>query len=107
MPPFACSNQPLRRATAPVKAPCFVTEQLGVDQLGRDGAAVDPAERAAAEGRVFVDGAGDDFLAGAGFAEQEHGRGAARDHLRPRHDRGEAGIAADQPLVAVRLAAGR
>ena len=106
MPPLACSNQPLRRAAAPVNAPCFVAEQLRVDQLRRDRAAVDAAERAAAEGRVLVDGAGDDLLAGAGFAEQEHRRGAARHHVRARHDRGQPGVAADQPLLAGRLIAG-
>ena len=106
MPPFACSNQPLRRVDGAGERALLVAEQLRVDQLRRDGAAIHPAERTAAEGRVLVDRAGDDLLAGAGFAEQQHRRGAARHHVRPRHDRGQPGIAADQPFVAVGAIAG-
>ena len=84
----------------------LVAEQLRVDQLGRDRAAVDAAERAGAKRRMLVDGAGDDLLAGAGLAEQEHGCRAPGHHLRPRHDRGQAGVAADQALVAGRSLAG-
>ena len=78
----------------------LVAEQLRVDQLGGNRAAVDAAERAAAKRRVLVDRAGDDLLAGAGFAEQQHRRAAPRHHPRPRHHRRQSGVAANQPLLA-------
>ena len=79
----------------------LVAEELGIDQLRGDRAAVHAPERTAAEGRVLVDGAGDDLLARAGLAEEEHRRAAARDHAGAGHHRGEAGIAADQPFLAL------
>ena len=89
-----------------MKAPCSWPNSSESISSERDRAAVDAPERAVAEGRTLVDGAGDDLLAGAGLAEEEHGRGAAGHHLRPRHDRREAGVPSDQALVAVCLAAG-
>ena len=80
----------------------LVAEQLRVDQLGGDRAAVDAAERPTAEGRMLVDGAGDDLLAGAGFPEQQHRRAASRHDACARHHRGEPGVAANQPLFARR-----
>ena len=76
-----------------------MTEQLGVDELGRDGAAVDAAERAAPERRVLVDDARDDLLARAGFAKEQDGRAAAGDHARAGHDRGEPRLPTDQALL--------
>ena len=100
MPPSACSNQPLRRVCAPVKAPGLVAEELRVDQLGGDRAAVHAAERPAAKRRVLVDGARDDLLAGARFAEEQHRRVAARHEPRARHHRGQSGVAANQTFFA-------
>ena len=45
MPPSACSNQPLRRRGGAGERALLVAEQLRVDQLGSDRAAVDAAER--------------------------------------------------------------
>ena len=77
----------------------LVAEELRVDQLGGNRAAVHAAERPGPERRVLVDGAGDDLLARARFAEQQHRRAAPRHQPRARHHRGEPGVAADQPLV--------
>ena len=70
MPPFACSNQPAAAADRAGEGALLVAEQLGVDQLGRDGAAIHPPKRSAAEGGVFVNRPRDDLLARAGFAEE-------------------------------------
>jgi hypothetical protein len=78
----------------------LVAEQLRVDQFGSDRAAVDAPEGPGAKRRVLMNGARDDFLAGAGLAEQQHRRAASRHQLGPRHHRGEAGVAADQPFIA-------
>ena len=47
----------------------FVAEQLGFDELGRDGSAIQSDESVFVARGFFVDGAGDEFFAGAGFAE--------------------------------------
>ena len=64
----------------------IVAEQLGVDELRRQGAAVDPPERAAGTARAFVDGAGQvqrGQRTGEATADDDDGR----DH---RHGRGSA-----------------
>ena len=50
-----------------------MTEELRVDQFRRDRSAIDAQERAAGTRRLGVDHPGDDFLAGARLAEDEHG----------------------------------
>ena len=57
-----------------------VSEQLGLDEVGRDCPAVHGHERAGTT-RELVDGRGDQFLAGAGLAGNEHR------HLRTREGR--------------------
>ena len=51
---------------------------------------------------MFVNRPGDDLLAGPGLAEEQHRRAAARDEPGPRHDRGQPGVAANQPLFVDR-----
>ena len=51
----------------------LVAEELGLEQLGRNGAAVDRDEGALAPRAQVVDGVRGDFLAGAGLAEDEDG----------------------------------
>ena len=58
----------------------FVAEQLGFEQFARDRAAIDRDERLAGAAALGVDGAGDDFLAAAARAGQQH-RGVARRDL--------------------------
>jgi hypothetical protein len=77
-----------------------VAEELRVDQLRGDRAAVHAAERAVLERRRFVDGTRDDLLAGAGLSEQEDRDVAARDEAGAGHDGRKPGVAADQPLIA-------
>jgi len=60
----------------------FVTEQLGLEDLPRQGAAVNRHERPRAARRVLVDRAGDELLAGPALAQDQHrriGRGHAID----------------------------
>jgi len=54
----------------------------------------------------LVDRTGDDLLARAGLAEEQHRRRATRDHVRARHHRRQPGVAADQPFIAARPVAG-
>ena len=49
-----------------------VTEQLGLEQLLRDGGAVDAGKAAFGPGAHPVDGAGDDFLSGPTLAGDQH-----------------------------------
>src|SRR2546425_1718063 len=73
----------------------LVAEQLRLEQrLGQRGA-VDRDERAAAPRRARVDRAGDELLAGAALALDEHRRGAAGDLLEERHHAAERGARAD------------
>ena len=88
---------PRRRAG---ERPLLVSEELRVDELRGDGAAVDAAERPAAERRVLVDGAGNDLLAGARFAEEQDRSAAPRYDARAGHHRGESGVAANQPIFS-------
>ena len=54
-----------------------VAEELAFEQAFAERAAVDADERAVAALAEVVDGVGDEFLAGAGFAEQQDRRAAA------------------------------
>ena len=49
-----------------------VAEQFALDEVGIEGGDVDRQERPIAAGAVAMDGAGDQFLAGAAFAGDEH-----------------------------------
>jgi CDI toxin RNase A-like protein len=51
----------------------FVAEQLGFQQAGGDGGTIDFDEGAVATGAEVMDGAGDQFLAGASLAGDENG----------------------------------
>ena len=53
---------------------------------------------------MFVNRPRDDLLAGAGLAEEQHRRAAARDEPGARHDRRQPGVAANQPLFVDRIA---
>ena len=79
MPPSAISKRPLRAAIGAGEGALLVAEQLGLEQLGGNGAAVDGDERPVAARAQIVDGAGGDFLAGAGLAEHEYGGVVGRD----------------------------
>ena len=77
-----------------------VAEEFAFDQLGRDGGAVDRHEGALGAQAHLVQGAGRDFLADAGFAEDQHRgrqRGDAADQCAEVLD---GGGAPDQPVHA-------
>ena len=94
----ARSNQPRRAPRAGEAAP-LVAEQLGVDQLGRDRAAVDPHEGAGRRVGPGVDGPGDDLLARAGLAQDEDRRGRAGDLGHSLHDGPESALGPDDAVV--------
>ncbi len=74
----------------------LVAEQLALDQFGGNGCGVDRDERSIAPTAQLVDRLCDQFLAGAGFAEDQHGQVVAqhtRDHA---VDRLHRRTAADQ-----------
>src|SRR5262249_51609183 len=62
----------------------FVAEQLALQQAGGDGSAVELDEGAVLAGAQLMEGAGDELLAGAGLATDQHGgirRGDGFDRL--------------------------
>ena len=73
-----------------------MAEQLGLDQLLRQGRAVDEDERLVRAQTVPVDQAGDELLAGAAFALDQHGHVAARDLLRHLDHLAHGLVVADQ-----------
>jgi len=76
----------------------FVSEELRVDELAGDRAAVDAAERAVPERRVLVYCAGDDLFARSCFPEDQDRRAAPRHDAGAGHDRSQSRIPADQPF---------
>src|SRR4029077_15789161 len=67
----------LLEASAPLRirsreGAALVSEKLGLEKVGRNGGSVEGDERAAGARAVLVQGAGDELLAGAGFAGDEH-----------------------------------
>ena len=76
----------------------LVAEQLAVDQLGRDRAAVDAHHRSVAAPRAIVERARDQLLARSGLAEEQHRHVGARDLLEPLHHAAQAAALADDRL---------
>src|SRR6185503_20634226 len=89
------------RADRAGEAALLVAEQLGVDELGRDRAAVDAHDRTAVARRARVDGARDDFLARTRLAEDEDRSVGRGDLLHALHDAAQAMIGADDRLADV------
>src|SRR5262249_48142649 len=71
------AQAPLQRSS---KCPFLMPEQFRGDQGGRDGGTVYTDKSPRGARRAFVDGAGDEFFAGAGFPGDEYG-GVSRGHL--------------------------
>ena len=79
----------------------YVTEELGLDQRGRERRAVHADERAAAAGAAIVDRPREELLARAGLAE-EHDRRVGRCHfLNARDGETERRAVADDVLEFV------
>ncbi len=81
-----------------------MAEQLALEQPRGDGGAVELDEGAVLAAAVVVDGAGDEFFAGAGLAQQQDGGVAWGDGLDELEDVAERGAVADD-LVEVQLGA--
>ena len=73
-----------------------VSEEFALEQTLRDRRAVDRDERLRRAAAREVDGARDDFLAGAALAADQHARAAARDLADQREDLAHRGALADQ-----------
>ena len=58
----------------PRKGPLLVPEELAFEQARGHGSAVERHEGVLAPGAMVVDGARNEFLAGAGLAVDQHGR---------------------------------
>ena len=80
MPRFAASNRPTGLSRGSGKRTSLVAKQLAFQETGRNGRAVHRDESLVAARAGIVNRSRDDFLAGAGFAEQEHGAVDRRDH---------------------------
>src|SRR6185295_1050400 len=94
-------EQALLLGGRPRERSLHVAEQLALEQLVREGAAVDRDERPLAAARVVVDRPRDQLLAGARFA-RDHDRAArSRDALDELEDRAHLRAAAHEPLEAV------
>ena len=79
----------------------LVAEQLALDQVRRDRAAIEHHERALLARRVIVQRLGDQLLADAGLARDEHGGIALRELLEPREHLAHLDRAADHRAEAV------
>jgi hypothetical protein len=72
-----------------------VSEELALDERGGQRGAVHRDERAVAPRAVRVKGAGEQFLAGAGLPEEQHGRAGVGDLANLLEGRVESGAPPD------------
>ena len=86
MPLSAAWNLPVLLADRAGEGAAHVAEQLALQQVLRDGAAVDGDERPLGARRAAVELARDQLLAGAGLAGDEHGDVGRRDLLQLAED---------------------
>ncbi len=80
VPPSACSKRPMRRSVRAGEGAALVAEQLAFEQVLGSAAQFTLTKLRVVAERVVVDGAGDQLLARARFAADEHGR-VALGHL--------------------------
>ncbi len=73
VPLSACSKRPMRRTSAPVKAPFSWPKSSLSSSVSGDGGAIDGDEGFLQPVAEAHEGAGDEFLAGAGFASDQDG----------------------------------
>ena len=78
---------PVRRCSRAGEGALLVAEELALDERRRERRAVDRDERPAAARARLVDRARDELLAGAGLAEEQHGRRRRRDLAELAEDR--------------------
>src|SRR5207244_4294375 len=84
----------------------LVAEQLALQQLIRDGRAVEGQKRRPGSGAVLVDGAGDYLLAGAALAGDQHRDSLSRNAANGLVDLAHRGAGADDGAVHVRVGRG-
>jgi hypothetical protein len=82
-----------------------MSEEFGFEKAGGDGSAIHFDEIASPARAEFVDGAGDNFLAGAGLAADENSGAGRRDGFDLREDVAEAAAAANYGVKKGRLRA--
>src|SRR5690606_9228437 len=92
---------PFSQIDRPGEAAAFMAEQFGVDQFGGNGPAIDPQEWSGGPAGASMNGPGDDFLSGAGFAEDEDGHVGWSDLFHPFYDRLEAALCAHDVVVDI------
>ena len=80
VPPSACSKRPMRCLSAPVNAPFSWPNSSDSSRFSCSAAQLTLTKLRAVAQRVVVDGAGDELLAGARLAADQH-RGVALGHL--------------------------
>ena len=103
MPPAASSNLPWPGLAGVGERPFLVAEQLALGQRLGNGRAVDRDERLIAAAAEIMDRLGDDLLAGAVFAQDQHGQ-IGVGHAADDRAQGLDGRAlADQPHLLGRL----
>ena len=82
------------------KGPLHVAEQLALDEVLGHGGAVEGDDPLALAGAVLVNGLGDQLLAGAAFAVDQHGGVGRGDPLQPVDHRLHLAAGVDDPLEA-------
>ena len=95
---------PLARLDGAREAPALVAEELRVDQVRGDRAAVDPDERSGGSNRPRVDRARDHFLAGAGLSEDQDRKIRPRDQLDALEHGAQPSVGAHDRLAGLRAA---
>ena len=93
-------EDPLASAHRTRECPALVSEQLGLEQRGRDRRAVEDHEGAGGAGPLLVQRLGEDLFAGPGLALDDHRDGRVREALAQRVEAPHLGAGADQPSEA-------
>ncbi len=93
-------HEPFSRRVGPGEGPFAVSEEFAFDQVFRQRPAVHGHERAVDPQAQLVNAAGDEFLAGARFALNHHGRIGRRDFVDERLHPSHRGRFADQAGAA-------
>jgi hypothetical protein len=99
VPPLAASNSPATVAVGAGERAFAIAEQFAFQQVFRDRRAVLHDERLGAARAAIVNRARDDFLAGAGFAAQQHGVRAVQDFADQRMGLAHRRAFADQAIA--------
>src|SRR6202008_381760 len=86
------------------ECPFFMAKEFGLDEFGGNRSAIQSDEGAFMARRLFVDGAGDEFFAGAGFAENADAGLAGGDAVNLGEKLGHGRAGADEFVFAEAMA---